>query len=149
MATMLWEIAERSVPHISVCEIERSWRLLWFLSVWARSTTKVLPCKSMTLLAVLLDACLCMAMSQLPPEIFHVTFIQGRALTDASKALCAAAKSAPLVTLDKAAYYHFWPVWGTDQHFFLNTYVGLHTLHLRQPSQSKKKSKKLNKKYTS
>ena len=35
-----------------------------------------------------------------------MTFIQGRALTDASKRLCATAKKGPLVTLDKAGDYH-------------------------------------------
>lgn len=39
-------------------------------------------------------------------DIPHMTFIQGRALTDASKQLCGMAKKGSLVTLDKAGDYH-------------------------------------------
>lgn len=39
-------------------------------------------------------------------DIPHMTFIQGRALTDASKQLCGTAKKGSLVTLDKARDYH-------------------------------------------
>lgn len=52
-------------------------------------------CKSIWLWVIFWLPAIAVAKVQLPPEIFHTTFIQGRAVTDASKKLCGRAKKCP------------------------------------------------------
>lgn len=74
---------------------------MWEPPLWSREY----DCKA---LGCFLASCRCGHCSGAAAtwDIPHMTFIQGRALTDASKQLCGTAKKGSLVTLDKARDYH-------------------------------------------